>query len=72
LNALCADASFTVTVLARRSSKSTYPSGVKIVRVEDDLPHEELGYALLDQDVVISAVGSEAKMMEYKVVEAAL
>lgn len=72
VKALIADSDFKVTVLARSSSKSTYPSGVKLVRVGDDLPHDELVKAFRGQDAVISCVGHSAKATEYKIVEAIL
>ena len=72
LEALLKDHSFTVTVLARGSSKSTFPSNVTVTRIADDLPHAALVEALQGQDVLISAVGPEAKDAEYKLVDAAI
>ena len=72
LEALLKDHSFTVTVLARGSSKSTFPSNVTVTRIADDFPHAALVEALQGQDVLISAVGPEAKDAEYKLVEAAI
>jgi uncharacterized protein YbjT (DUF2867 family) len=72
LQALLKDLSFTITVLARDSSKSTFPPNVAVTRIEDDFPHASLVEALQGQDVLISAVGPEAKDAEYKLVEAAI
>jgi uncharacterized protein YbjT (DUF2867 family) len=72
LEALIKDPSFTVTVLVRESSKSTFPPKVAVTRIEDDFPHAALVAALQSQDVLISAVGPEAKDAEYKLVEAAI
>lgn len=72
VQALSNDKEFTVTVLARKSSKSSFPSNVRVVRVKDDFPQAALVDALRGQDVVISAVGPEAKKTEYKLVDAAI
>jgi uncharacterized protein YbjT (DUF2867 family) len=72
LQALLKDPSFTVTVLARESSRSTFPPNVAVTRIHDDFPHTALVKALQGQDVLISAVGPEAKDAEYRLVEAAI
>ena len=59
LRTISADPAFKVIVLARNGSKSSYPSNVKVVRV-DDTSHADLVKALQGQDAVISAVGSNA------------
>lgn len=69
---LSSDPAFTVTILARESSQSTYPENAQIIRISDSLPHSELVAALRGQDVVVSAVGHDAKKTEYRLVEAAL
>lgn len=72
VQALAADPTFTVTVLARASSKTSFPSNIRTVRVQDDFPHSELVEALRGQEVVISAVGFEAKKNEFKLIDAAI
>ncbi|OCT53748.1 nmrA-like family protein [Cladophialophora carrionii] len=62
---------FTVTILARRSSKSTFPAGVQVKYIDDPLPHDELVTALQGQDVVISAIGFGAIALERKLIDAA-
>ncbi|CAF1273488.1 unnamed protein product [Adineta steineri] len=59
LNALLADSSFNVTVLTRTDSKSTFPSNVKVVKV-DYKDKNEIKKALTGQDVVVSAAGGSA------------
>lgn len=66
---------YTVSVLSRKSSRSTYPSSVNNLRVGDDLPHAELVKALRGQDVVISCVGHGAGgglLSQYKIIDAAV
>jgi putative NADH-flavin reductase len=53
LHALLCVGTFTVTVLSRTSSKSTYPPSVHIARVSDDLPDDELVQVLRGQDAVV-------------------
>ena len=55
---LRADPSFNVTVLSRINSTSTFPSDVKVFKV-DYSNQKALVEALTGQDVVISAVGQE-------------
>jgi hypothetical protein len=72
LEALVKDPGFTVTVLVRESSKSTFASNIAVTRIADDFPYAALVEALQGHDVLISAVGPEAKDAEYKLVEAAI
>jgi len=71
LSALVNDGTYKLTVIARQSSKSTYPSTLDIIRVEDDLSHASLVKALKGQDVVISAVGPAGIVGQYDVAKAA-
>ncbi|OQV07596.1 hypothetical protein CLAIMM_12004 [Cladophialophora immunda] len=63
---------FNVSIIARRSSKSTFPAGVTVHYVDDDLPHEQLVDALRGQDAVVSAIGFGAIAVEEKLVDAAV
>jgi putative NADH-flavin reductase len=57
LHVLLSAGTFTVIVLPRTSSKSTYPSSTHIVRVSDNLPHDELVQGLCGQDAVVVVFG---------------
>jgi len=57
--ALLADSAFNVTVLSRANSNATFPSNVKVIKV-DYSDTNALTKALANQDVVISTVGGEA------------
>lgn len=62
LEQLLAEPSFTVTVLSRKSSKSTYSDRVQIVRVDDDMSTDSLIEALRGQDaLVITMAGSRVE-----------
>jgi hypothetical protein len=63
---------FTVSVVARKSSKSTYPAGTAVQYVDDDLPHSQLVQALRGQDALISAIGFDAIALEEKLIDAAI
>ena len=66
------DASFTVTVLTRKSSQSTFPSSVKVVSVSDDYPESEVIAAFLGQDAVVSTVGGLAIVTQKILIDAAI
>lgn len=54
LSALDADPHFTVSVLSRQSSKSTFPSHIKVHTVADSYPENELVEAFKGQDAIIA------------------
>jgi uncharacterized protein YbjT (DUF2867 family) len=56
-NALVKSGKFNLTVLTRADSKSTFPSGTKVVKVDYD-SLDSLTAALQGQDAVVSTVGS--------------
>ncbi|KIW12886.1 hypothetical protein PV08_08073 [Exophiala spinifera] len=56
LKALDDDPDFTVSVLARQSSKSTFPFHVTVHRVDDSYPDEEVLKAFQGQDAVVCSV----------------
>lgn len=58
LDALLKDGSYNLTIIARESSKSSYPATLEVLRVSEDLEHTSLVAALHGQDVVVSAVGT--------------
>lgn len=72
VHALVDDGNFNVSVLARESSKSQFPSSVKVLRVADEFPHDDLVKALQGQDVIICAVGPNAAPLQYRLIDAAI
>jgi uncharacterized protein YbjT (DUF2867 family) len=58
LPALLADSSFNVTVLSRNNSSATFPSNVKVIKI-DYSDTAALTKALANQDVVVSTIGGE-------------
>jgi uncharacterized protein YbjT (DUF2867 family) len=56
LQALSNDPTFTVSVLVRQGSKSTYPPHIKVLKVNESWPEDELVNALKGQDAVVQIV----------------
>ena len=71
LSAFDADSHFNVSVLARQSSKSTFPPHIKVHRVGDDYPDAELLKAFQGQDAVISAIARASMEHQKAIIEAA-
>ena len=65
------DANFTVTALTRESSTSTFPTSVKVVKVDYDNV-DNLTAALQGQDVLISTMGTAAIGQQVNLVDAAI
>ncbi|KAF2431557.1 NAD(P)-binding protein [Tothia fuscella] len=62
--------SFTVTVLSRKESKSTFPSSVKVIKT--DYSPESLAQAFKGQDAVVSIVGNEGFGQQTTIIDAAI
>lgn len=78
VEALRADPAFAVTVVSRRSSpEAALPSAsgggnVRVVRVDDGYPPEELERAFAGQDAVVMATGFQVFGQEGKFIDAAM
>lgn len=70
LKHLVAQPHFNVTVISRRSSKSTYPSNIKVIRVADDLPSDELINALKGHDALVVTTGGSLSALQMKLADA--
>ncbi|KAJ5154579.1 uncharacterized protein N7500_010018 [Penicillium coprophilum] len=70
LDGLVASSHFEITVISRKDSEATFPSGITVLRAE----YSDLGLeaAFKGQDVVISAVGASAFGEQKKFVDAAI
>ncbi|MCJ1420838.1 hypothetical protein MMC32_007197 [Xylographa parallela] len=60
LSALTSDPHFTVSVLSRHSSTSTFPAHVTVHRISDAYPEAELVAAFQGQDAVVSTLSHAA------------
>lgn len=72
LSAFVADPRFTVSILARQSSKSTFPSHIKVHRIGDDYPETELLKALEGQDAVVSTMATAHLSRQREIIDAAI
>jgi hypothetical protein len=63
---------FTLSILTRKSSRSTFPSHIPVHRVGDDYPEAELLEALKGQDVVISTIATQAILKQKTIIDAAI
>lgn len=71
LKALLEVDTFKVSAIVRASSKSTYPSSVITVRVDDDLPYEQLVKVLTGQDALVISFSGNQKDDSIKLANAA-
>lgn len=71
LKALLDVQSFQVSAIVRVSSKSTYPSSVTTVKVDDDLPYDQLVKVLTGQDALVISFSGNLKDDSIKLADAA-
>ena len=72
LPTLQSDGRFNVSVLARNSSKSTFPSSVKVYNINDDYPDNDLVKAFTGQDAVICVISGFAIKEQNRFIDAAV
>ena len=71
LQSLLDTRSFNVSVLNRKSSKSTYPTQVSVLETDDDLPHDQLVSVLKGQDALVMCFNGTKKEAFRKLSDAA-
>ncbi|MCJ1322936.1 hypothetical protein MMC15_008286 [Xylographa vitiligo] len=62
---------FTVTVLSRASSKSTYPDSIHVATISDELLLEELVHILRGQDALVVAFAGSNSDLQIRLADAA-
>ncbi|KAL9099209.1 MAG: hypothetical protein Q9187_009530 [Circinaria calcarea] len=72
LEALNKESQFTVSILSRKSSKSTYPSHNKVYAVSDTYPEEELLEAFKGQDAIVSTINAFTKQAQRDMIDMAV
>lgn len=72
LSAFTSDPHFTVSILTRNSSTSTFPPNIKVFRVDDDYPEAELLEAFKGQDAVISTMATASLKLQNDIIDAAV
>lgn len=72
LSAFDAHPHFTVSILARHSSKSNFPSHIKVHRIGDDYPEAELLEAFKGQDAVVSTIATARAAGQKAIIDTAI
>lgn len=72
LKALDSDPYFTLSILSRKSSKSTFPSHIKVHSIGDDYPESELLEAFKGQDAVVSTISATNNQQQHAIIDAAI
>jgi NmrA-like family len=72
LDALCADSGFTVSVLSRKSSTSTFPSHITVHRVDDLYPEDELLGAFTGRHAIVCALNLQNVHQQIKFIDVAV
>ena len=72
ISAFDADPYFTVSILSRGSSTSTFPSHLKVHRIGDDYPEDQLLEAFKGQDAVISTIAPSNVAHQKTIIDTAI
>ncbi|KAJ4349467.1 uncharacterized protein N0V89_008082 [Didymosphaeria variabile] len=75
LTALLSEPTFTVTILTRATSASTFPPGIPVISISDAFTVSELTESFKGQDAVVSAINTTAITKDdlaYRIIDAAL
>lgn len=72
LNAFSTDPHFTVSILTRKSSKSTFPSNLTVHRVDDSYPEAELLEAFKGQDAIVSTITTANAQKQKDIIDVAV
>jgi hypothetical protein len=72
LSVFVGDPYLTVSILARHSSKSTFPPYVKVHGISDEYPEAELLEAFEGQDAVISTIATVGAVLQKSIIDAAI
>lgn len=72
ISALQSDPQFTISILSRHSSTSTFPPSIQVHRIADDYPEAELLEAFKGQDAVVSTISRFNAEQQNAIVDAAI
>lgn len=70
--ALQKEESFNLSVLSRKSSKSTFPPNIRVYHVDDDYPIDQLVEAFTGQDAIVSALPGRPFEVHLRMIDAAV
>ena len=63
---------FNLTILSRKSSKSTFPSNIKVFTVDDGYPLDQLVDAFKGQDALVSSLPGQPYEIHLRMIDAAI
>jgi hypothetical protein len=63
---------FNLTVLSRKCSKSTFPSNIKVCKVDDDYPLDQLVAAFRGHDALVSALPGRPYTVHLRMIDVAV
>ncbi|KAJ6103037.1 isoflavone reductase family protein [Penicillium sp. IBT 16267x] len=72
LSAFQKEGSFNLSILSRKSSKSTFPSHIKVYKVDDDYPTDQLVEAFKGQDALVSTLPGRPYTVHLRMIDAAI
>lgn len=72
MKALLADGRFNVSIVTRKTSKSTFPPEANVIALDDSMLHTDLVDAMKDQEIVVSAVGPASLELQRDLIDAAI
>ncbi|KAI0120069.1 isoflavone reductase family protein [Nemania sp. FL0031] len=70
--ALQKEQTFNLTILSRKCSKSIFPSHLKVIKVDDNYPVEQLVDAFKGQDALVSAIPGRPYTIHLRMIDAAI
>ncbi|KAJ5716419.1 isoflavone reductase family protein [Penicillium malachiteum] len=72
LGALQREDAFNLSILSRKSSKSNFPPGIKVTKVDDDYPLDQLIKAFQGQDALVSTLPGRPYTVHLRMIDAAI
>jgi len=72
LDALSAETSFNLSILARKSSKATYPSKFQVHTIDEDSPTDQLIKAFRGQDALVNVLPGRPLSVHLRMIDAAI
>ena len=72
LSAFATDSRFMVSILARKSSESSFPSNILVHRVGEDYPEAELLEAFKGQQAIISTIATANSLQQKSIIDTAI
>jgi hypothetical protein len=70
--ALTAEPSFKISILARKSSKTTFPKNFTVHTIDDDCPTDQLIKAFRGQDALVSTLPGRPVEVHFRMIDAAI